>query len=263
MRISLGRKMTKDLEVAILEFVTNSTRDHADRVASKIASSEPSSFSNVVAMARTSIGRERLEALMSAVKMSDVLLPEVAGILKGAALAKTHLAETNQVDLIWTGPSTSLVPTRRTEPALVEIINAAKLKLFLTSFVAYSIPTVLEALSDALSRNVEVSILLESSEAFGGGVSFDVISKMKAALPDALIYSWDQKSDLHIGGKVHAKVAVADGKLCCISSANLTTHAMEINMEAGVVVKGHGIAAKLHEHLETLVTTKVISLVQN
>jgi len=255
--------MTEELEVAILEFAMNSTRDHADHVANKIASSEPASLSSIAATARTPVGRERLEALLRTVKLADAPLPEVAGILKGAALSKARFSETSQIDLIWTGPSTNLVPTRRTEPALVQVINAAEAKLFLTSFVAYSFPTVLEALSNALSRNVEVSMLLESSAAFGGGVSFDVIGKMKAALPDALVYSWDRKSDAHIGGKVHAKVAVADEKQCFISSANLTTNAMELNMEAGVVISGGTIPAKLHQHLNALVTTRVVSLVGN
>lgn len=254
--------MTEELEVAILEFAMNSTRDHADHVANKIASSNPTSIADVVAAARTPIGRSRLETLIRAVELDDVPLLEVAGILKGAALTKTHLAEATQIDLIWTGPSTNLVPTRRTEPALIQVINASQSKLFLTSFVAYSFPTVLEALSDALSRNVEVSMLLESSEAFGGGVSFDVIGKMKAALPDAFIYAWDRKSDSHIGGKVHAKVAVADYQSCFISSANLTSHAMEKNMEAGVVLSGGNIPQILHRHLEALIDTKVIELVE-
>lgn len=254
--------MTEELEVAILEFTMNSTRSHADHVANKIASSEPASLSSIAATARTPIGRERLETLLRTVKLAKTPLPVVAGILKGAALAKARLAQTNKIDLIWTGPSTNLVPTRRTEPALVQVINAAEAKLFLSSFVAYSFPTVLEALSNALSRNVEISILLESSEAFGGGVSFDVIGKMKSVLPNALVYSWDRKSADHIGGKVHAKVAVADRKQCFISSANLTDHAMNINMEAGVIIYGGDVPLKLHSHLEALVTTRIISKVQ-
>lgn len=254
--------MTEELEIAILEFAMNSTRDHVNSVAAKIASSKSSSLLSIASKARTPSGRARLEALLKAIKLSQMPLSEVAGILKGATLAKTRLAEATQIDLIWTGPSTNLVPTRQTEPALVQIINAAEAKLFLTSFVAYSFPNVIEALSDALSRNVKVSMLFESSEAFGGGVSFDVIGKMKTALPEAVIYSWDHKTDAYIGGKVHAKVAVADGEYCFISSANLTTHAMELNMEAGVTIRGGTIPLQLQTHLEALVSTRVINPVE-
>ena len=55
---------------------------------------------------------------------------------------------------------------------------------------------------------------------------------------DGEIFSWVDKRDGFAGGKVHAKVAVADEAFCFISSANLTGHAMEKNMEAGVLIKG-------------------------
>ena len=41
-----------------------------------------------------------------------------------------------------------------------------------------------------------------------------------------------------------------------ISSANLTGHAMEKNMEAGVLIEGGPTPKKLHRHLEALITTK-------
>ena len=81
---------------------------------------------------------------------------------------------------------------------------------------------------------------------------------MKKALPAAKIYYWGEKSEALAGGKVHAKVAVSDERMCFISSANLTGHAMEKNMEAGVLIRGGMIPSQLHKHLEALVTTKVL-----
>lgn len=262
-QVFLALKMTDDLEIALLDFVINSAPDHVDYVANKIAKSIPETLLSIAELARTAKGKVRLYKLLQAAELSDISLTEFAGILKGVALAHSRLKISAQVDLIWTGPSTNLVPTRKTEPALTQIIQSAESKLFLTSFVAYSFPSVLAALTDALTRDVEVSMLLESSQAFGGGVTFDVIGKMKADLPDAKIYSWDDKSDDYIGGKVHAKVAVADGKQCFISSANLTAHAMERNMEAGVLISGGDIPYKLHSHLEALITTRIISRVRD
>jgi phosphatidylserine/phosphatidylglycerophosphate/cardiolipin synthase-like enzyme len=40
---------------------------------------------------------------------------------------------------------------------------------------------------------------------------------------------------------VHAKIAVTDEEFCFISGTNLTGHAMERNMEAGVLIKGGAI----------------------
>ena len=55
-----------------------------------------------------------------------------------------------------------------------------------------------------------------------------------------------EKEEPFAGGKVHAKVAVSDEKMCFISSANLTGHAMEKNMEAGVLIRGGSIPSNLH-----------------
>ena len=64
--------------------------------------------------------------------------------------------------------------------------------------------------------------------------------------------------DEFAGGKVHAKVAVCDEALCFISSANLTGHAMEKNMEVGVLIRGGALPQTLHRHLEALVTIKIV-----
>ena len=51
---------------------------------------------------------------------------------------------------------------------------------------------------------------------------------------------------------------VADGSRCFLSSANLTGHAMEKNMEAGVLIEGGQIPRQSHGHLSSLVTTGVV-----
>ena len=58
--------------------------------------------------------------------------------------------------------------TRKTEQVLLEITGAAKERIFLTSFVAYEVESVVETMSRAIDRGVEVSIPLESSERHGG-----------------------------------------------------------------------------------------------
>lgn len=84
---------------------------------------------------------------------------------------------------------------------------------------------------------------------------------MKTSLPMARILSWSEKDGNFAGGRVHAKVAVADERFCFVSSANLTGHAMEKNMEAGVLVRGGATPRDLHRHLEALVTTHVVTKV--
>jgi cardiolipin synthase len=159
---------------------------------------------------------------------------------------------------VWTGPSSQLVATRKTEQALLEVIGATTERLFITSFVAYNVSAIMAALRRAADRDVQISMLLESSDKHGGGVTIDAIAHMRTALPSARVYFWQDKDESFVGGKVHAKVAVCDGSLCFISSANLTGHAMEKNMEAGVLIRDGALPSRLHAHLEALATIKIV-----
>ena len=186
---------------------------------------------------------------------------ELAGMLIGANAAYHHAKDEQDIELVWTGPSSQLIATRKTEQALLQVIDSATSKLFVTSFVAYNVASIMKALEKAAGRSVLISMLLEASDKHGGGVSIDAIATMKAALPTAHIFSWAEKGDGFSGGKVHAKVAVADETFCFVSSANLTGHAMEKNMEAGVLIRGGATPRQLHKHLQALATTQVITRV--
>ena len=104
-------------------------------------------------------------------------------------------------------------------------------------------------------------MLLELSQDQGGSISFNALGAMSALVPSAKIYTWRDKGDQFTGGRVHAKVAVADGRVCFITSANLTGHAMEKNMEAGVLISGGQIPKLLDGHLTSLFHTNLVTRV--
>ena len=64
-----------------------------------------------------------------------------------------------------------------------------------------------------------------------------------------------------VGDCVHAKVAVADGATCFVTSANLTGRAMDKKIEAGLLVLGGDTPRQLEDHLRSLTDTKVVSRV--
>ncbi|MBO9460677.1 DISARM system phospholipase D-like protein DrmC [Labrenzia sp. R5_0] len=247
---------------AITDLVANTPPDRIRQLAGLIkALPGPNAASELSGWTLTSGGRLRVKALTESWAASDISAMELAGMLVGASHAY-HEAKTEQTtELVWTGPSSELIATRKTEQALLQVIQGAENKLFLTSFVTYKLTSVMDALAAAIERGVHVSMLLESSDQHGGGVSVDGIGHMKQALPTVRLYSWNEKTEPFSGGKVHAKVAVTDERLCFISSANLTGHAMEKNMEAGVLIAGGTIPRNLHRHLEALDTTRVITRV--
>lgn len=202
-----------------------------------------------------------LDQLIDAWRATSVSADELASMLLAACHVFTKATNQQSTELVWTGPTTPFVSARRTEQALLQVINAAQSTLFITSFVAYDVSSIVKALNDASSRGALISMLFESSQHHGGSITIDAIGKMKTLVRTARLYAWRDKADPFSDGRVHAKVAVADARTCFITSANLTGFAMEKNMEAGVLITGGRIPRLLDEHLRSLVDAKVVSSV--
>jgi len=245
---------------AIIELVTNSPSDKTARLAESIRQLSGAQAARALASwAPNPRAKSALNKLISAWRTADIPSVELAAMLTAASAGYHRAKGEQEIELVWTGPSSKLVATRKTEQALLQVIDASTSRLFITSFVAYDVASIMSALRNAINRGVAVSMLLESSDKHGGGVSMDAIGKMRAALPAARIYFWGDKGESYAGGKVHAKVAVCDEAICFVSSANLTGHAMERNMEAGVLIRGGSLPMKLQNHLEALVTVKILN----
>jgi len=98
---------------------------------------------------------------------------EVAGMLLGASEARLRVERELSVELVWTGPTTRFVPTRRTEQVLLDLIASATTDLFLVSFVAYDVRSVVTAMNEAASGGVRLRVLLEASTSHGGTLNVD------------------------------------------------------------------------------------------
>lgn len=203
--------------------------------------------------ARTAVSRVLTE--WAQVKASG---DEVAGMLVGASEARLRVEKELSVELVWTGPTTRFVPTRRTEQVLLDLISSAQTDLFLVSFVAYDVPSVVTGMNEAADRGVRLRVLLEASTCHGGTLSVDPAATMRASVPAAELYTWKEKPEPFVEGKVHAKFAVVDGARAFITSANLTGHALEKNMEAGVLIHGGFVPNTLRKHLQALIDVNVI-----
>lgn len=194
-------------------------------------------------------------------KAGNVSPAEVAAGLRGASAAAALQGTRGTVELVWSGPSSGVVPVRQTEEALCEVIENAHVRLFVVSYVAYKLDRVIRCLEAAAGRDVQIAVLLESSTASGGKLNFDVITPLVKRLPKVAFYVWKQEEFATPSerGSVHAKCAVADGKVAFVTSANLTGHAMDKNMEMGLLLKGGHLPEQLHQHFEALIENKTIT----
>ncbi len=180
--------------------------------------------------------RRRLAAAVGSVPPG-----EIAAALQGAS-AVLESVRARGTDVVWTGPATPHVPVRLTAQALREVIDAGRDRLIIASFAVYRVETVAEALVRAGERGTRIDLILESVVESAGRITFDGAGGLgKAALAACHLYTWPADRRPTDNGRVaalHAKFAVADETRLLVTSANLTGHALALNMELGLLVTG-------------------------
>jgi cardiolipin synthase len=249
----------KTLSESIAKIVLDLHPDSIKTISNKLL--DDSNASPVIALKNTvgsSFPPELIESFSQALGDScDLTNKEISSMFQASSATTSLLKNSSSVELVWTGPSNGIVPIRHTAQILKGLIDESKKRLFLVSFVAYNIVSILDAIQRAIERGVDVSILLEQSKEHGGSLDLDSILMIRKNLPSVRIYEWDKtQSEAFVNGRVHAKCAAADGRLAFITSANLTDAALERNMELGVFFKGGDLPAHLQNHLESLVISR-------
>lgn len=82
---------------------------------------------------------------------------------------------------------------RRTDQALIQIIEGAQRSLLIVSFAVYSIPVIRSALIDAAARHVQIQLFIESPEESGGRLAYHALHTLGANMAHAAdIYIWPQ-----------------------------------------------------------------------
>jgi phosphatidylserine/phosphatidylglycerophosphate/cardiolipin synthase-like enzyme len=211
-----------------------------------------------------SIGGEFVDLWQS--RAAGVTPEAVALALRTALYAEKVHREGQTVELVWTGPDTEAHPFRRTEQAILQVLDSARQRITLVSYAVYRIPNVCEALVRAARRGVQINVIVETPDKLEGE---DEYSTLRALGDDvaacSAVYFWPkEKRERDDGGKLgilHVKCAVADERWLFLSSANLTGYAFTINMELGVLVTGGKLPAQVQEHFDRLVTTSILTKV--
>jgi phosphatidylserine/phosphatidylglycerophosphate/cardiolipin synthase-like enzyme len=196
-------------------------------------------------------------------KSPQITPQNLAWALRAAGHTDEFHRNSQSTELVWTGPQGESSKFRRTDQALLELINSAKKSLFIVTFAAYKIPHVATALRQSAERNVEISIILESKETTAGQIAFAELKTLGDKLAEnTAIYVWpferrpvDESGNR---GALHVKCAVADDSMALVSSANLTGHAFNLNMELGMLVQGGPIPLQIAQHLRRLVDQRIL-----
>lgn len=182
----------------------------------------------------------------------------VAVALQSAALSEQTHRDSQSVELVWTGPDTDHSPLRRTEQAILQVLDSAKTRITLVSFAVYRIPNICNALVRAAKRGVRLTVIVETPDKIEGEGEYSTIRALgQEVAACSTVYFWP-KEHRPIGsnnkvGILHVKCVVADGEWLFLSSANLTQQAFTINMELGTLVRGGSMPRRVEQQFERLI----------
>ena len=184
--------------------------------------------------------------------------PAVAMALEAALSAREYERGAEKLDLVATGPSSPFVSIRHTRAVLLELIDKAQRELIVVSYAAYKVPALVSALEGARQRSVVVRLILESTADSAGALTYDGAAAFKSLRDSVEMYVWpiDKRPS---GSRLHAKVAVADAEFAFVTSANLTGHALDQNLEVGVLISGGQTPRRLMDHFHALIANGTLA----
>lgn len=191
---------------------------------------------------------------------ADVDARTVAVGLLTAEFTVQRYRDSQSVELVWTGPDTDAVPFRRTEQAILQILDSAKDRITLVSYAVYRIPNVGKALVRAAKRGVRLTVIVETPDKLEGEGEYSTIKALGSEVAAcSTVYFWPKENrpvgDSNKVGILHVKCVVADGERLFLSSANLTHQAFTINMELGILVRGGTAPRLVEQQFDRLVLT--------
>jgi phosphatidylserine/phosphatidylglycerophosphate/cardiolipin synthase-like enzyme len=183
-------------------------------------------------------------------------------LLTSAHAEKAH-RENQVVELVWTGPETGVVPFRRTEQAILQVIDSAVHRILVVSYAVYNIPRICEALVRAADRGVSINVIIETPDRLEGQNTYDTLKALGPTVAArSAVYLWPlekrEKDDNGKPGILHVKCAVADGRWLFLSSANLTEYAFTLNMELGLLIRGGSLPLQVEGHFDRMIQTGVL-----
>jgi phosphatidylserine/phosphatidylglycerophosphate/cardiolipin synthase-like enzyme len=207
--------------------------------------------------------RMRSEEVMAFVdcwqqEASDLDAQVVGVALQTATLSEQAHRDSQSVELVWTGPDTGDTPFRRTEQAILQVLDSAQERITLVSFAVYRIPNIAKALVKAAQRGVKLTVIVETPHKIEGEGEYNTIRALGADIEAcSTVYFWPKEkrkagSNQNVG-ILHVKCAVADGEWLFLSSANLTQQAFTINMELGMLVRGGTMPERVEQQFDRLI----------
>jgi cardiolipin synthase len=234
----------------------SSVEDWAARQAEQLPLADVRQLARAVAQGEREVRKLRAVAASVVVRTAcDELVarltqasPEyLSGLLAGAARAVERGRVHQSVSVVWTGPESSVTSSRLTSAAIIELIDTARSEILLVSYATQTEPSIGAALATALARGVHVTLLTERN---ADNPSYTSVATPFPALKALRLY-WPASARTP-GASLHAKIIVVDDQVALVGSANLTSRALEGNLECGILLRGGPQPKAIRDHIMNL-----------
>lgn len=254
-----GLKENMDsLQQALVLLVSESATESIERLVSLLRDGfidHTVSLNRLKQLLHTSdIQTSLLAAMLSAWQQVSPPLPSQAlALVLGTTVSMYRycISQNNEIDFVWTGPA---LGTRErliaTVPTIRSMIDEATKRILIVGYnltlEAASTRTILDALTKASSRGCRITIALHDNK-----INHKILTEswpQDIPLPRLLLWCGSPEDPL---ASLHAKLISVDRYQVLITSANLTRHGMELNIEFGVRIRGRKVA-QVEEHFVLL-----------
>ena len=175
---------------------------------------------------------------------------EIYSLVTGA----TDGSAREKVSLVVTAPASFSIRAKSTKNTVESLIKGAKSSLLITGY----------SLSDYFGELVDLIVHKSQSGVFvkffvndiDSQTGFDKVIRYKGRF--LKIYNYPKQKDDRMSA-LHAKVLSVDGNKTLITSANLSFHGQEGNLELGTLIESSEIAHQVDEVFTRLIFRKVFT----
>jgi phosphatidylserine/phosphatidylglycerophosphate/cardiolipin synthase-like enzyme len=156
-----------------------------------------------------------------------------------------------KTELVVTAPPSFLLKIKTTANIVHEMLSSANKYILLTGYsISEYIDDFIDIIVGKSQMGVLVKVFINNAEK---QTSIDKIFRYRSKFLQ--IYNYSNKDDKM--SALHAKVLMIDDKKSLISSANLSYHGMEGNIELGCCVESTMTAKKIDEFFKQLIFQKI------
>lgn len=157
-------------------------------------------------------------------------------------------------DLVLTAPDSFRVKTLKTKDTLHKLIEKTEKSLTITGYsISDYFADMLDVIIKKSQQGVYVRLYVNDIEK-----QKDVLDRLMAYRSRFLkVYEYEKQEDDKMAA-LHAKLIVSDVKKLLVSSANLSYHGIQGNVEMGFLIESHDKAKQIEDVMKEMVRMKVL-----